>query len=206
MTELSITAQHWVAVVLIWVGLGSLAGLLARIVLPVREPSGPLPTLTLGITGTAVGLGVLSWSCAAIISIPSARWASWPRRPPPWSCWCSTAWCGWAPNAKRARSGRWQTARGFRAADRGRRCGGKGLGIRANAASFDHGLLEEACDYRSAFQARFNVVAQVFLLVSPKGAAYVCQTRTNLLDVRGNDGVGFIEGLGELVRKRRLRA
>ena len=61
MTELSITAQHWVAVVLIWVGLGSLAGLLARIVLPVREPSGPLPTLTLGITGTAVGLGVLSW-------------------------------------------------------------------------------------------------------------------------------------------------
>jgi uncharacterized membrane protein YeaQ/YmgE (transglycosylase-associated protein family) len=51
-----------VNVVLIWVGFGSLAGLLARIVLPIREPSGPLPTLTLGITGSAVGLGVLSWA------------------------------------------------------------------------------------------------------------------------------------------------
>jgi uncharacterized membrane protein YeaQ/YmgE (transglycosylase-associated protein family) len=51
-----------VNVVLIWVGFGSLAGLLARIVLPIREPSGPLPTLTLGITGSAVGLGILSWA------------------------------------------------------------------------------------------------------------------------------------------------
>jgi uncharacterized membrane protein YeaQ/YmgE (transglycosylase-associated protein family) len=61
MPELSPTAQHWVIVVLIWVGFGSLAGLLARVILPVREPSGPLPTLTLGITGSAVGLGVLTW-------------------------------------------------------------------------------------------------------------------------------------------------
>ena len=58
---LSAAAQHWIVVVLIWVGFGSLAGLLARVVLPLREPSGPLPTLTLGITGSAVGLGILSW-------------------------------------------------------------------------------------------------------------------------------------------------
>ncbi len=55
-------AQHWAAVVLIWIGLGSLAGLLARIVVPVREPSSPLPTLALGIAGSAVGLAVLSWA------------------------------------------------------------------------------------------------------------------------------------------------
>ncbi|MGD0896910.1 MAG: GlsB/YeaQ/YmgE family stress response membrane protein [Thermoguttaceae bacterium] len=61
MTELSALAQHWIAVVLIWVGFGSLAGLVARVILPLREPSGPLPTLTLGITGSAVGLGILSW-------------------------------------------------------------------------------------------------------------------------------------------------
>ena len=62
MPELSATAQHWVNVVLIWVGFGSLAGLLARGVLPLREPSGAFSTLTLGITGSAVGLGGLSWA------------------------------------------------------------------------------------------------------------------------------------------------
>ncbi|MGA2065553.1 MAG: hypothetical protein ABSG86_11315 [Thermoguttaceae bacterium] len=61
MTELSATAQHWVNVVLLWIGLGSLAGLLARVVLPLREPSGALATLTLGMTGSAVGLGILTW-------------------------------------------------------------------------------------------------------------------------------------------------
>jgi uncharacterized membrane protein YeaQ/YmgE (transglycosylase-associated protein family) len=60
-SELSATAQHWVNVVLMWIGFGSLAGLLARIVLPLREPSGALATLTLGMTGSAVGLGILSW-------------------------------------------------------------------------------------------------------------------------------------------------
>ena len=62
MFELSASAQHWVHVVLIWVGFGSLAGLLARVLLPLREPSGSFPTLTLGIAGSAVGLGVLSWA------------------------------------------------------------------------------------------------------------------------------------------------
>jgi uncharacterized membrane protein YeaQ/YmgE (transglycosylase-associated protein family) len=61
MFELSATAQHWVNVVLIWVGFGSLAGILARAVLPFREPYGPWLTLTLGIVGSAVGLGGLSW-------------------------------------------------------------------------------------------------------------------------------------------------
>jgi uncharacterized membrane protein YeaQ/YmgE (transglycosylase-associated protein family) len=61
MHDLSPSAQQWIQVVLVWVGFGSLAGLVARVILPFREPSGPLPTLTLGITGSAVGLGVLSW-------------------------------------------------------------------------------------------------------------------------------------------------
>ena len=61
MPELSPVAQSWVQVVLIWIGFGSLAGLLARVILPLEEPSGSLPTLTLGITGSAIGLGLLSW-------------------------------------------------------------------------------------------------------------------------------------------------
>jgi len=61
MPELSPAAQTWVQVVLIWIGFGSLAGLLARAILPLENPSGSLPTLTLGITGSAIGLGLLSW-------------------------------------------------------------------------------------------------------------------------------------------------
>jgi len=61
MPELSPVAQTWLQVILVWIGFGSLAGLLARMLLPLREPSSPLSTLTLGITGSAVGLGVLSW-------------------------------------------------------------------------------------------------------------------------------------------------
>jgi uncharacterized membrane protein YeaQ/YmgE (transglycosylase-associated protein family) len=61
MSELSPLAQTWLNVVLIWIGFGSLAGLLARAILPLEEPSGSLPTLTLGIAGSAIGLGLLSW-------------------------------------------------------------------------------------------------------------------------------------------------
>ena len=70
MPELSPVTQHWINVVLIWIGFGSLAGLLARVILPLREPAGSLPTLTLGITGSAVGLGVLSWLQGGTLSNP----------------------------------------------------------------------------------------------------------------------------------------
>jgi uncharacterized membrane protein YeaQ/YmgE (transglycosylase-associated protein family) len=61
MPELSPALQQWVNIVMIWVGFGSLAGLVARVILPAGEPSGALPMLALGITGSAVGLGVLSY-------------------------------------------------------------------------------------------------------------------------------------------------
>lgn len=58
--ELTQSAQHWVNVVLIWVGFGTLAGLLARAILPVGQPSGPVLTLLLGIVGSLIGLLALS--------------------------------------------------------------------------------------------------------------------------------------------------
>ena len=61
MPELSPVAQSWLQVVLIWVGFGSLAGLLARVILPLQHPVGSLATLTLGMAGSAIGLGLLSW-------------------------------------------------------------------------------------------------------------------------------------------------
>ena len=60
--DLSPSAQHWVNVVLIWVGFGTLAGLLAKVILPVRQPAGSIPTLLLGIVGSMIGLLVLSLS------------------------------------------------------------------------------------------------------------------------------------------------
>ena len=45
---------------LIWVGFGALAGLLAKVLLPVREPSGSLSVLLLGIVGSMIGLLALS--------------------------------------------------------------------------------------------------------------------------------------------------
>ncbi len=58
--ELSPLAQQWVAVLLIWIGLGTLASLVARLVLPSRHPTGPVATVVLGIVGSAVGLAGLS--------------------------------------------------------------------------------------------------------------------------------------------------
>jgi uncharacterized membrane protein YeaQ/YmgE (transglycosylase-associated protein family) len=58
--ELAQYAQHWVNVVLIWVGFGTLAGLLAKVVLPLPEPPGPMSTVLLGMLGSVAGLLVLS--------------------------------------------------------------------------------------------------------------------------------------------------
>jgi uncharacterized membrane protein YeaQ/YmgE (transglycosylase-associated protein family) len=52
---LSQVAQHWVNVILLWVGFGTLAGLLARSLIPGREPSGAVGTVLIGIVGSAVG-------------------------------------------------------------------------------------------------------------------------------------------------------
>jgi len=49
-------AQPWVNAILIWIGFGVLAGLLARLVLPGRDPSGPVGTIVIGVAGSTIGL------------------------------------------------------------------------------------------------------------------------------------------------------
>jgi len=59
--ELSHTAQQWFNIVLIWIGFGTLAGLLAKILLPAREPGSALHVMTLGIVGSVIGPLALSY-------------------------------------------------------------------------------------------------------------------------------------------------
>ena len=59
--ELSQTAQQWVNVVLIWLGFGIVAGLLARALVPGKHPVGAVATLLIGVLGSTIGLLALSF-------------------------------------------------------------------------------------------------------------------------------------------------
>jgi uncharacterized membrane protein YeaQ/YmgE (transglycosylase-associated protein family) len=54
-------AEQWSHLLLEWVGFGTLVGLLAKAIMPGRDPGGALVTLALGIGGTVVGLGALTF-------------------------------------------------------------------------------------------------------------------------------------------------
>lgn len=58
--ELAPLAQQWVNLVLLWIGFGTLVGLLAKALLPGREPAGTVGTLVIGIVGSVVGPLVLT--------------------------------------------------------------------------------------------------------------------------------------------------
>jgi uncharacterized membrane protein YeaQ/YmgE (transglycosylase-associated protein family) len=58
---LSTTAQQWVNVLLIWIGFGTLAGLLATVLFPVRRAITPMLAVETGIVGSTIGLFGLSW-------------------------------------------------------------------------------------------------------------------------------------------------
>ena len=45
---------------LVWIGYGTVVGLLAKAVMPGRDPGGPIATLAMGIAGVIIGCGV--WS------------------------------------------------------------------------------------------------------------------------------------------------
>ena len=58
--DLSQGAQHWANAILLWLGFGIVAGMLAKALLPGREPAGTLGTLVIGVVGSALGPFVLS--------------------------------------------------------------------------------------------------------------------------------------------------
>jgi uncharacterized membrane protein YeaQ/YmgE (transglycosylase-associated protein family) len=59
--QLAPEVQEWVNVVLIWVGFGTLVGLMAKAVMPGRDPGGAVATLAMGVGGTVIGCSVLTY-------------------------------------------------------------------------------------------------------------------------------------------------
>ena len=53
--------QQWANLVLVWVGYGTLTGLLAKAIMPGRDPGGAVATLGMGIGGTVIGMGLLTY-------------------------------------------------------------------------------------------------------------------------------------------------
>lgn len=54
-------ASQWAHDVLVWIGFGTLAGLLAKAIMPGKDPGGAVATLAMGIGGTVIGCGILSF-------------------------------------------------------------------------------------------------------------------------------------------------
>ena len=53
--------QQWANLILVWVGYGTLTGLLAKAIMPGRDPGGAVATLCMGIGGAVIGCGVLAF-------------------------------------------------------------------------------------------------------------------------------------------------
>jgi len=47
--------------VLVWIGFGTIVGLLAKAIMPGRDPGGAVATLLMGIGGVVIGCGVVSY-------------------------------------------------------------------------------------------------------------------------------------------------
>ena len=47
--------------ILVWIGFGTVVGLLAKAIMPGRDPGGAVATLAMGIGGVIIGCGVVSY-------------------------------------------------------------------------------------------------------------------------------------------------
>jgi uncharacterized membrane protein YeaQ/YmgE (transglycosylase-associated protein family) len=52
------SVHAWFELILQWIGFGTLVGLLAKALMPGRDPGGAVATLLMGITGVVIGCGV----------------------------------------------------------------------------------------------------------------------------------------------------
>jgi uncharacterized membrane protein YeaQ/YmgE (transglycosylase-associated protein family) len=60
MSEFTEVAQLWTNTVLMWIGFGTVVGLLAKAIMPGRDQGGAVATVLMGIGGSVVGLALLA--------------------------------------------------------------------------------------------------------------------------------------------------
>ena len=53
--------QSFLQFVLVWIGFGTVCGLLAKGIMPGRDPGGSVATLAMGIAGSLIGCGLCSY-------------------------------------------------------------------------------------------------------------------------------------------------
>ena len=61
MTEAMSMFEQWTHLILEWIGFGTMVGLLAKAIMPGRDPGGPVATVLMGIGGCVFGLGTVSY-------------------------------------------------------------------------------------------------------------------------------------------------
>ena len=59
--QIALMVQQWTNDVLVWVGFGTIVGLLAKAIMPGKDPGGTVATLVMGIGGTVIGCGMWSF-------------------------------------------------------------------------------------------------------------------------------------------------
>jgi uncharacterized membrane protein YeaQ/YmgE (transglycosylase-associated protein family) len=59
--QLAEQLQMWANTILVWIGFGTVVGLLAKAIMPGRDPGGAVATLAMGIGGTVIGCGTLTF-------------------------------------------------------------------------------------------------------------------------------------------------
>lgn len=59
--QLVASAQQWAHDILAWVGFGTIVGLMAKAIMPGRDPGGAVATLSMGVGGTVIGCSSLMY-------------------------------------------------------------------------------------------------------------------------------------------------
>ncbi len=62
--EFPLIVQQWSNDILVWVGFGTIVGLLAKAIMRGRDPGGAVVTVVMGIGGTIIGCGICSFCYA----------------------------------------------------------------------------------------------------------------------------------------------
>ncbi len=53
--------SQWANDVLVWIGFGTIVGLVAKAIMPGRDPGGSIATLLMGVGGSVIGCGTLMY-------------------------------------------------------------------------------------------------------------------------------------------------